>query len=287
MADAKKYYYMRLNENYFDTDEQIVLESMPDGYLYSNILLKLYLKSLKRDGLLMFNERIPYNAQMIATITRHQIGTVEKALELFRQLGIVEILDSGAIYMLDVQNFVGKTSTEADRIRAYRSRIEGEKATLESGCTNVRAIPYKCTPEIEIELKSDIKSEVEQKGTASSDAVKPADVQRIIDSWNSLGLNKVKAINPDTSRYSMLRKRLKDYGVDTIVEGVEKIRHSSFLQGHNNKGWTVTFDWFIKPDNFQKVIDGNYDDKKGGMNRGADRKNAFDDAADGRYGLVF
>lgn len=287
MADAKKYYYMRLNENYFDTDEQIVLESMPDGYLYSNILLKLYLKSLKRDGLLMFNERIPYNAQMIATITRHQIGTVEKALELFRQLGIVEILDSGAIYMLDVQNFVGKTSTEADRIRAYRSRIEGEKATLESGCTNVRAIPYKCTPEIEIELKSDIKSEVEQKGTASSDAVKPADVQRIIDSWNSLGLNKVKAINPDTSRYSMLRKRLKDYGVDTIVEGVEKIRHSSFLQGHNNKGWTVTFDWFIKPDNFQKVIDGNYDDKKGGMNRGADRKDAFDDAADGRYGLVF
>lgn len=287
MADAKKYYYMRLNENYFDTDEQIVLESMPDGYLYSNILLKLYLKSLKRDGLLMFNERIPYNAQMIATITRHQIGTVEKALELFRQLGIVEILDSGAIYMLDVQNFVGKTSTEADRIRAYRSRIEGEKATLESGCTNVRAIPYKCTPEIEIELKSDIKSEVEQKGTASSDAVKPADVQRIIDSWNSLGLNKVKAINPDTSRYSMLRKRLKDYGVDTIVEGVEKIRHSSFLQGHNNKGWTVTFDWFIKPDNFQKVIDGNYDDKKGGMNRGADRKDAFDDASDGRYGLVF
>lgn len=262
MADAKKYYYMRLNENYFDTDEQRVLESMPDGYLYSNILLKLYLKSLKRDGLLMFNERIPYNAQMIATITRHQIGTVEKALELFRQLGIVEILDSGAIYMLDVQNFVGKTSTEADRIRAYRSRIEGEKAALESGCTNVQAIPYKCTPEIE--LKTDIKSEPELQlqGTASSDAVKPADVQRIIDSWNSLGLNKVKAINPDTSRYAMLRKRLKDYGVDTIVEGVDKIRNSSFLQGHNDKGWTITFDWFIKPDNFQKVIDGNYDDRK-------------------------
>lgn len=264
MADAKKYYYMRLNENYFDTDEQKVLESMPDGYLYSNILLKLYLKSLKRDGLLMFNERIPYNAQMIATITRHQIGTVEKALELFRQMGIVEILDSGAIYMLDVQNFVGKTSTEADRIRAYRSRIEGEKATLESGCTNVQAIPYKCTPEIEIELEPEIKSESELQlhGTASSDAVKPADVQRVIDSWNSLGLNKVKAINPDTSRYAMLRKRLKDYGVDTIVEGVDKIRNSSFLQGHNNKGWTVTFDWFIKPDNFQKVIDGNYDDRK-------------------------
>lgn len=284
MADAKKYYYMRLNENYFDTDEQIVLESMPDGYLYSNILLKLYLKSLKRDGLLMFNERIPYNAQMIATITRHQIGTVEKALELFRQLGIVEILDSGAIYMLDVQNYVGKTSTEADRKRAYRTRIEDAR-------TNVPLIadkcPDKCTPEIEIKTELKIEPELQLKGTASSDAVKPADVQRIVDAWNSLGLNKVKAVNPDTTRYTMLRKRLKDYGVDGIVEGVDKVRASSFLQGRNNKGWQATFDWFIKPDNFQKVLDGNYDDKKGGARRGATGQDAFEDAADGRYGLVF
>ena len=106
MADNKKYYYMRLNESYFDSDEQVLLESMPDGYMYSNILLKLYLKSLKRDGLLMLNDRIPYNPQMIAQITRHQVGTVEKALRIFQELGIVEIMDSGAIYMLDVQNFV-------------------------------------------------------------------------------------------------------------------------------------------------------------------------------------
>ena len=140
MAESKKYYYMRLQEGYFDSDEQILLESMPDGYLYSNILLKLYLKSLKRNGLLMFNERIPYNAQMIATITRHQIGTVEKAMEIFQQLGIVEVLDSGAIYMMDVQNYVGKTSTEADRIRAYRAKVEEEKNKAqplpESTCTN-------------------------------------------------------------------------------------------------------------------------------------------------------
>ena len=151
MAESKKYYYMRLQEGYFDSDEQILLESMPDGYLYSNILLKLYLKSLKRNGLLMFNERIPYNAQMIATITRHQIGTVEKAMEIFQQLGIVEVLDSGAIYMMDVQNYVGKTSTEADRIRAYRAKVEEEKNKAqplpESTCTNKQDSLYICTPE--------------------------------------------------------------------------------------------------------------------------------------------
>ena len=86
MADNKKYYYLKLKENFLESDEAIILESMPDGYIYSNILLKLYLRSLKNDGLLMFNNLIPYNAQMLATITRHQVGTVEKAIQIFQQL---------------------------------------------------------------------------------------------------------------------------------------------------------------------------------------------------------
>lgn len=164
MADAKKYYYMRLNEGYFESDEQKLLESMPDGYLYSNILLKLYLKSLKRNGLLMFNDRIPYNAQMIATITRHQVGTVEKAMEIFQHLGIVEILDSGAIYMMDVQNFVGKTSTEADRIRAYRAKLEEEKnkaqALPEAPCPEETEDSYKCTPKKEKKKEININKKI-------------------------------------------------------------------------------------------------------------------------------
>ncbi len=56
MADSKKYYYLKLNENFFESDTMIVLESMPDGYLYSNILMKLYLRSLKNEGKLMFVE---------------------------------------------------------------------------------------------------------------------------------------------------------------------------------------------------------------------------------------
>ena len=57
---------MRLKENFFDTNEMKILESLQDGYKYSNILLKLYLMSLPGDGKLMINDRIPYNTQMIA-----------------------------------------------------------------------------------------------------------------------------------------------------------------------------------------------------------------------------
>ena len=59
MSDNRKYYYLKLKENYFDDDSIVLLESMQDGVLYSNILLKLYLKSLKHGGRLQLDEDIP------------------------------------------------------------------------------------------------------------------------------------------------------------------------------------------------------------------------------------
>ena len=56
MSDNRKYYYLKLKENYFDDDSIVLLESMQDGVLYSNILLKLYLKSLKHGGRLQLDE---------------------------------------------------------------------------------------------------------------------------------------------------------------------------------------------------------------------------------------
>ena len=129
MSDNKKYYYLKLKENFFDSDEMILLESMQDGYLYSNIVLKMYLRSLKNDGKLVINNCIPYNSQMLATITRHSVGTIEKALQLFKNLHLIEILESGAIYMTDIQSFIGESTTEADRKRKYRQKIESERST--------------------------------------------------------------------------------------------------------------------------------------------------------------
>lgn len=128
MADNQKYYYMRLKQDFFETEEMIILESMQDGYLYSNILLKLYLRSLKRDGKLMFNDAIPYSAEVLATVTRHNVGTIEKAMDVFQKLGLVEVMDDGAIYMLQIQNFIGKSSTEAERKRRYRDKIKLERS---------------------------------------------------------------------------------------------------------------------------------------------------------------
>ena len=56
----------------------------------------------------------------------------------------------------------------------------------------------------------------------------------------------------------MLRARVNEYGAEAVLNAIERIRKSSFLRGQNKQGWMITFDWFVRPNNFIKVLDGNY-----------------------------
>ena len=169
MSDNKKYYYLRLKDNFFDSDELKILESMKDGYLYSNILLKLYLRSLKNDGKLVVNDRIPYNAEMLASVTGHQVGTIKQALSIFKELGLIEILENGAIYMLDIQNFIGKGSTEADRQRLYDRRISDERKQKKlTQSRNLEEILENSTPEIELEKEIKIEKEIDSSASTTT-----------------------------------------------------------------------------------------------------------------------
>lgn len=137
MSDKTKYYYLKIKENFFDSEEMKLLESMDNGYLYSNILMKMYLLSLKNGGKLMYKDKIPYNSKMLSTILNHNVDILEKAIKIFQELNLIEILDSGAIFMLDIQNYIGKSSDEADRKREYRNRIEETKKIEMDKCLDI------------------------------------------------------------------------------------------------------------------------------------------------------
>lgn len=130
MSENKKYFYMKVKDDFYDSNEIIALESLPDGVLYSNILMKMYLRSLKQEGKLMINDYIPMDSITLSQVVRQPQGVVEKAIDLFKNLKLIDVLDDGAIYMLNIQNYIGKSTTEADRKRAYRLRIEQEKQKI-------------------------------------------------------------------------------------------------------------------------------------------------------------
>lgn len=82
----------------------------------------------------------------------------------------------------------------------------------------------------------------------------------VVDAWNSLseyGIKPISKLTAGTKRYDSLVARLKKYGLDNVLKAIENIKHSDFLQG-NTGDWFITFDWFVKPNNFPKVLEGNY-----------------------------
>ena len=130
MSDKKDYYYIRIKENFYESDKMAYLQSLPQGYEFSDILMKMYLKSLSHNGQMKISNRIPYSPETIAKITGHDLATTQKALMLFKELELIEILSNGFIFMLDIQELIGKSSTEADRKRRWRLQVEEEKKKL-------------------------------------------------------------------------------------------------------------------------------------------------------------
>ncbi|XZJ40763.1 phage replication initiation protein [Clostridium perfringens] len=106
----------------------------------------------------------------------------------------------------------------------------------------------------------------------SKDILCSTTVQRLIEKWNSLGLSTtLKTITPGTNRYKMLKARIKQYSEEVVFNAINEIPKSDFLMG-KVKDFEITFDWFIKPNNFPKVLEGNYSKTNGGVNDGSFRQ---------------
>lgn len=252
MADNKKYYYLKLKENFFDSDSMVLLESMQDGILYSNILMKMYLKSLKNNGKLVLNDVIPYSTQMIATVTRHQVGTVEKAIEVFKQLGLIDVLDGGTIYMSDIELFVGQSSTEGDRKRAERLRLKQSDNLQIGQMSDIHPLEK----EKEIELDKENRDRV--------------NYQQIADMYNATCVSFPRLTVLSEKRKKAIKARLRKYSVDDIQRAFEMAQESDFLKGTNGRNWSATFDWIMCDANMAKILDGNYANKD---NRRTEGKN--------------
>ena len=87
------------------------------------------------------------------------------------------------------------------------------------------------------------------------------DYQSIMDYWNSHSL--LKEITAITDkRKGNLNARIKEYGQEAIFKAIDHVAASKFLRGYNSKNWMATFDWVFLPNNFVKVLEGNYLDNK-------------------------
>lgn len=108
--------------------------------------------------------------------------------------------------------------------------------------------------------------------------------KQVIDTWNSLDKNipRIQTLNVNTQRYQMLKARINEHGLDTVIKAIKSIDQSKFLKGYVSD-FRITIDWFIKPNNFIKVLEGNYNDKKQSPRYQASEKSYAEEARAKRF----
>ena len=157
--DSKRYFWLKLKDDFFDDDAIEWLEEQPNGKEYVLFYLKLCLKSLKHDCCLIRtvgNMLIPYDAKKLGELTRTKEDTVIVALELLKRIGLVDIQENGALFMAKVSEMIGSETNAAARMRKFR-----EKAKEIGGVNNVRPMLQICSPELEIEKEIDKDKELD------------------------------------------------------------------------------------------------------------------------------
>lgn len=121
----KKFYWLKLKEDFFEEDTIQWLEEQENGKDYCLFYLKLCLKSLKTNGILIRNVGqmlIPYDVKKLADITNTTVDTAIVAMEVFKKIGLVQVLENGEIYMTQLENMVGSESKWAQKKRNQRAK---------------------------------------------------------------------------------------------------------------------------------------------------------------------
>lgn len=152
-----KFYWLQLKEDFFEDDAiQWLEEQKPNGRDYAYFYLKLCLKALKSNGVLIRkvgNILIPYDNKKLAEMTKIDFDTVTVAMELLKKIGLIKILDNGEIYIEQLTNLIGSKSVGA--FKKQQQRLIADKSA--DNC------PPKIELDIELELKKDIELELNNK----------------------------------------------------------------------------------------------------------------------------
>ena len=160
-TNNKKYYWLKLKEDFFEDDTINWIEEQENGKEYCLFYLKLCLKSLKTNGILIRNVGqmlIPYDIKKLAEITNTPADTVRVAMEVFKSIGLIQILENGEIYMAQLKNMVGSETSKAQLMRNKRAREK--EAKLAAG-NNVTKVLPNCYTEKEIEKEKEKEIEKE------------------------------------------------------------------------------------------------------------------------------
>nr|DAG60994.1 MAG TPA: replisome organizer [Caudoviricetes sp.] len=280
MADVK---WIKITLDMFDNRKIKCIRNLPEGNNIVLIWVMLLTMAGKCNsgGMIFLTENIPYTTKTLADELGFDESVVQLALNALEKFDMIT-RDKDLLLIPgwgEYQNVEGMEKIrEQNRIRKQKQRERENKLLENSKSKDVSRDMSRDVTQQNKNKESEI--EIEYNNRISKEILCPFTEDKIIKKWNELekyGIKTLRGLKPGTQRRDSLKARLQQYSLEEVLEAIDKIKNSDYLQGKVNN-WQITFDWFVRPNNFPKVLDGNYDNRQ--HNAGPAKKTVFDDWRD-------
>ena len=251
---AKKYYWLKLKNNFFSQPKIKKLRKIAGGDTYTIIYLKMQLYSLEDDGKLYFDGIEENFVEEMALKIDEDPENVGVTIQFLIAQGLMILCDDNEYLMTETQESIGSESDSAQRVRAHRER----KALH---CNDTVTL---CNTEIEIE------KEIENRDRVRDKTDSKISYQLIADTFNDIckSFDRVERISD--SRKEDIATACKKFGFEQIRTAFAKAENSKFLKGEECKGdykFKANFNWIIKEENLKKILGGNFDNEPEGSEK--------------------
>ena len=283
----KRYYWLKLPRDFFKRHDIKFIKTLPNGREIAFFYTELMAESVDHDGELRFSPEIPYSEGMLAALMDTPIEIVTEAMKVLKEFGLVKVSEDGTIILPKVIKMIDSASDTdgARRVRRFRERQQEKLQNVTPALQNVTAT---VTNDNESKSKSKSKSKMSESESyvrvskcrnKQNDSGSPdqdpddrptdhrlTDYKKVFDLFKREcpSLNTVVRISD--KRKGILNEFAKAFTAEEITLGFRKAEKSKFLRGEvsdNGKPFRFVFEWFFKPENFNKVCEGRYDNRPG------------------------
>ena len=240
MGSEKKYYWLKLQRDFFKRHDVRIIEEMENGKDYLLFYLKLLVESIDHNGNLRFSDTVPYNERMLSVVTNTNVDIVRSALKVFTDLKMIEILQDETIYMTEVEKMIGSAADNDNAKRQQRFRERQKSALLEDSVTKNNASVTECVTNNN-ESKSKNKS-------------KSIEIDKEIDITSKEVRHKHGEYGHVLLTEKQYQKLIADYGEDATGKAIRKVDEYCQQYGKRYTDYNLTlrkwgYDGIVKKNN--------------------------------------
>lgn len=251
----KRFFWLKLRETFFNETYIKAMRTFKNGDSLVLTYLEMALYSLKTNGVIERGELTQSLADEISIAINEPVPRVKKTIEMLTKARVAE-LDGDRLYLTEMMKLMGSESTSAERMRKLRSRKSDELPPSQCDSAVTSPVTKSVTTEIELEKELEIYSDAPSPPVGETRGC-----DEVVSQFNSIcvSLNKVSGMTEP--RRKAVQSALQAVGQEKITELFRKAEASDFLTKRNSTGWKAGFDWLMKPENYTKVLEGNYDNR--------------------------